>query len=188
MNEHKCKFCGAEAHYQTKGGSWICMPIWNKCPEVRKKFANKRIGNKPIRDYKAAYQNLPQETKDRMNWAKGKTSIEDPRIHEIDVETRINQLNNGELPNIQTFKLKNWLIKHGIKENKCEICGCSEWNGKPIICQLHHKDGNKHNNALDNLQMLCPNCHSQTETFTAKNYRRYKKYNINDDLSNAPLA
>ena len=92
-------------------------------------------------------------------------------------------LNENEFPNYQSFKLKNWLIKHGIKENKCEICGCSEWNGKPINCQLHHKDGNKHNNALDNLQMLCPNCHSQTETFTAKNKK--KKYNINE---NAALA
>jgi 5-methylcytosine-specific restriction endonuclease McrA len=48
-----------------------------------------------------------------------------------------------------------------------------EWNGKPIECALHHKDGNKHNNKIDNLEILCPNCHSQTDTYTAKNKGKY---------------
>lgn len=78
---------------------------------------------------------------------------------------------DGKFPNYQTFKLKNKLIKSGLKQNVCEICGISEWNGKPINIELHHKDGNKHNHSLDNLQMLCPNCHSQTETFRAKNIK-----------------
>lgn len=78
---------------------------------------------------------------------------------------------DGKFPNYQTFKLKNKLIKSGLKQNVCEICGISEWNGKPINMELHHKDGNKHNHSIDNLQMLCPNCHSQTETFKAKNIK-----------------
>lgn len=78
---------------------------------------------------------------------------------------------DGKFPNYQTFKLKNKLIEAGLKQNVCEICGISEWNGKPINMELHHKDGNKHNHSLDNLQMLCPNCHSQTETFRAKNIK-----------------
>ena len=61
---------------------------------------------------------------------------------------------------ISSSDLKNKLIKEGLKENKCEICGISEWQGKELICQLHHIDGNHYNNNLDNLQMLCPNCHS----------------------------
>lgn len=87
----------------------------------------------------------------------------------------VDGLNNGKFPNAQSYKLKNWLIRHGLKENKCECCGIDEWNGKPIKCSLHHKDGNKHNNKIDNLIILCPNCHSQTDTFAAKNYGRYKK-------------
>lgn len=86
----------------------------------------------------------------------------------------IDDLNNDKFSNYQTFKLKQWLLKNNLKENKCEICGISEWNNKPLNCQLHHIDGNKHNNKLENLQILCPNCHSQTETFTAKNYKKYK--------------
>lgn len=46
--------------------------------------------------------------------------------------------------------------------------------GKPIECQLHHKDGNKFNHSLDNLIILCPNCHSQTETFGFKQGKKYQ--------------
>lgn len=79
---------------------------------------------------------------------------------------------NGEHPEYQTFKLKNKLIKAGIKENKCECCGIKEWNGKSINMELHHIDGNRFNHSLSNLIMLCPNCHSQTETFRSKNIKK----------------
>lgn len=66
---------------------------------------------------------------------------------------------------IQSQKLKQKLVKEGILEDKCACCGLTEWNGKPIVLQLHHIDGNHNNNCLENLQILCPNCHSQTENF-----------------------
>lgn len=66
---------------------------------------------------------------------------------------------------VKTVFLKNKLLEAGLKENKCEICGLTEWQGKPLVCQLHHIDGDETNNCLDNLQMLCPNCHSQTENY-----------------------
>lgn len=69
----------------------------------------------------------------------------------------------------------------------CEICGISDWQGKPIVLQLDHIDGNADNNHEDNLRLLCPNCHTQTDTFGAKNrgngrlYRReYRKKNYTD--------
>ena len=73
----------------------------------------------------------------------------------------------------QSFKLKHRLYEEGLKENKCEICGISEWNGFPIKCQLDHIDGNKFNNALENLRIICPNCHSQTDNFGFKGGRKY---------------
>ena len=75
----------------------------------------------------------------------------------------------GLHPYYQTLKLKKRLMADGIKENKCEICGITEWNGKLLMMQLDHVDGNSHNHRLSNLRMTCPNCHSQTETFCGKN-------------------
>ena len=66
---------------------------------------------------------------------------------------------------IQTHKLKSKLIEAGLKENKCEMCGISMWAGRPLICQLHHINGDNTDNRLENLQMLCPNCHSQTDNY-----------------------
>ena len=75
----------------------------------------------------------------------------------------------GKHPYYQTLKLKKRLIKEGIKQNKCEDCGIDSWLGKPISIQLDHMDGNSHNHKLDNLRMRCPNCHSQTPTYSGKN-------------------
>lgn len=57
------------------------------------------------------------------------------------------------------------LIEEGIKENKCEVCGRSEWMGKPIPLELHHKDFDHYNNSLENLQILCSNCHMQAHNY-----------------------
>lgn len=60
---------------------------------------------------------------------------------------------------ISSHHLKIKLIKENIKKDECEVCGISEWQGKKLSLDLHHKDGNHYNNKLDNLQILCPNCH-----------------------------
>ena len=70
--------------------------------------------------------------------------------------------------NYNRTKLKDRLIQEGLKENKCEICGISEWLEKPISLQLHHINGIHNDNRLSNLQLLCPNCHSQTDNFGTK--------------------
>lgn len=51
---------------------------------------------------------------------------------------------------------------------ECENCYENTWQGQPIPLEVHHKDKNKHNNNLNNLKLLCPNCHSMTETFSFK--------------------
>lgn len=52
---------------------------------------------------------------------------------------------------------------------KCNCCGLTSWNGKSLTLEVNHKDGNAANNVLENLEFLCPNCHSQTETYKARN-------------------
>lgn len=61
--------------------------------------------------------------------------------------------------------LKRRLIKSKILKNKCSICGCSEWNGKPLKTILDHINGKNNDHRIENLRMLCPNCNSQQETF-----------------------
>lgn len=63
-----------------------------------------------------------------------------------------------------TFK-RTALIREGIKEEVCECCKLSEWMGKLIPLELHHKDFNHYNNSLDNLQILCANCHMQAHNY-----------------------
>lgn len=62
----------------------------------------------------------------------------------------------------------------------CNKCHLSEWLGKPISLELEHKDGNHQNNDRNNIELLCPNCHAQTDTYRGKNCRR--KHKISDDL------
>lgn len=61
------------------------------------------------------------------------------------------------------------LLYRKLKEYKCEVCGISEWNGNPLKLQLHHINGNHNDNRIENLQILCPNCHTQTDNFCGKN-------------------
>ena len=84
-----------------------------------------------------------------------------------------------------TNRLKERLIKEGIKKYKCENpeCGLSEWHGKPISLQLHHINGNHHDNRLENLQLLCPNCHSQTDTYAGKNANKEKTTTYSNNIS-----
>jgi Zn finger protein HypA/HybF involved in hydrogenase expression len=70
---------------------------------------------------------------------------------------------------IQSHKLKLRLIAEGLKQHKCECCGIKEWNNKPAPIELDHINGNHHDNRLENLRLLCPNCHAQTETYRGKN-------------------
>lgn len=62
---------------------------------------------------------------------------------------------------VKSHILKEKLIREGIKQHRCEICGFSEWMGQPIPLELHHRNRNHYDNNLDNLQILCPNCHAQ---------------------------
>jgi hypothetical protein len=81
-----------------------------------------------------------------------------------------------------TNNIKNKLFDSGIKENKCEECGLTEWNGKKISLHLDHINGDNLDHRIENIRILCPNCHSQTETYCKSKHKcssselRKKKY------------
>lgn len=65
--------------------------------------------------------------------------------------------------------LKKRLLAAGLKENVCERCGIRDWLGGPLSMALHHLNGFRLDNRLENLMLLCPNCHAQTPNFSGRN-------------------
>ncbi len=80
----------------------------------------------------------------------------------------LNDILSGKHPQYGSSKLRKRLIKEGIKEEECEICKIKIWMGKPVPLELDHIDGNNSNHKLENLRIICPNCHAQTSTHSCK--------------------
>lgn len=87
---------------------------------------------------------------------------------------KLEDIFEGKHKNYPTSKLHKRLIKECYKEEKCENCGLTEWQGTKIPLELHHIDGNRFNHHLSNLILLCPNCHALTGNFKSKNIKHYQ--------------
>jgi hypothetical protein len=107
-------------------------------------------------DRKELYKKLPQETKDRMNWARGK-------------QLTPNEVIFCENSSYSNEMVKQRIVVNNLIEYKCSKCGIEEWLGETIILDLDHINGNNRDNRLENLRYLCPNCHSQTDTYKGRN-------------------
>ena len=76
------------------------------------------------------------------------------------------------------LQIPHW-VKRYLREERgyaCEVCGISDHNGKHIVLEVDHIDGHHENNHPTNLRLICPNCHSQTDTYKAKNTGNGRKY------------
>lgn len=79
-------------------------------------------------------------------------------------------------------KIKTHLINNDIVKHVCSECNQPPiWNNKPLILQLDHINGNKYDNSIENLRLLCPNCHTQTDTFSCRKLRYAEYANVTED-------
>lgn len=115
-------------------------------------------------------------------WSKDKTVLDDQRLR----KDKSSELIFTENSNASPSYVRKLLIKRQLKQYKCEQCNITNiWNDKPISLQLDHINGNRKDHRLDNLRWLCPNCHSQTDTFCARNSN--KKSTSDEELEKALL-
>lgn len=105
-----------------------------------------------------------------QKWMAGKTVLQDPRVSKYTKEEIFSE--NSPASNSYIRKL---VLKNSLKAYRCEACEISNWKDQPINLQLDHINGNRKDNRLENLRWLCPNCHSQTPTFCARNVKN-KRY------------
>lgn len=96
-----------------------------------------------------------------QRWNKGKHNTEEVSLIPLELILQNNT-------NYSSHSLKLRLFESGLKEKKCEICGIETWHGNPITLEMHHINGDHYDNRLENLQILCPNCHSQTNNFRGR--------------------
>lgn len=77
--------------------------------------------------------------------------------------------------------VRRWYLQGQYTEYKCSICGLPPvWNEKELTLTLYHINGNNHDNRLENLRWICPNCDRQLDTFGAKNHKKTKKEKQNN--------
>ena len=142
--------CEQEANHVLKNGKNCCQPSFNSCSAIKKKNSD---------GLKKAHED-------------GKIPGFDNIQRQRSIDTKVNEAISIQFQNNSPANnpwVKRILIEKFDWKEECVSCGLgTEWNNKSIVLHLDHIDGNNRNNNFSNLRFLCPNCHSQTETYCGK--------------------
>lgn len=147
--------CGKDAVFQLKNGKQCCSKHPSGCSEL--KLKNSKGLSKAYEEGRKGYTYNPSSA-----WSKGKSLTPNSEIF------------------VENSKYSNELVKQRINkdnliEYKCSKCSIDSWQGETIVLDLDHINGNNRDHRLENLRYLCPNCHSQTDTFKGRNKNSGKK-------------
>lgn len=166
----KCEYgCNNEAKFITKQGKNICSKSWNSCPSNRNKNS---IGLKHCYDSNQRDVSLTDKEREKSIITKQ--------------QNQVNRFKNGESNTLSNHAIKKLLLREYFIDNKCVHCDLSEWQGQKLNLELDHIDGNNFNNDISNLRLLCPNCHSLTNTYCGKN-KNTGKTKVSDEILLASL-
>lgn len=147
-----CEYgCNGKAQFTLKNGRHCCSKRTSSCDGQKKKNSEntKKVYDEGKRlPASTVYQNLPEETKQRMNWNKGNYSN--------------TVFEHGGIGNHKAVLIQE-------RGHQCEDCELAEWKSQPIPLELEHSDGDNKNNIRENLKLLCCNCHALTPTWRGRN-------------------
>ncbi len=145
---NSCKECGRNLSYEKRHSSFCGYTCSNRGPRVAEdsRWSQCKTCDGKV-FFKRTYCSAACQQEDR---------------YEAEIKPKILR---GEVSEPST--LKRFLKRE--RGDNCAICTINTWNGLPLVLQLDHVDGDATNNQPANLRLLCPNCHSQTPTYTGKN-------------------
>jgi len=159
----KCEYgCEQEAKFINKRGKNVCSLIQQRCPATRirwHKTMELKRANGWIPAHRGKYKIVRGGKRQRLS---------DKEIFKIHDE-------NSPRALLRSDFLKRELLRRGFVSslNKCSSCKIEEWLDKPLLTDLHHKNGDDKDCRLENLEILCPNCHRYTDNYAiAKGNRR----------------
>jgi len=154
-----CEYgCGKEAHYVTSNKKHCCSSHYNKCEAIR------------IKKGKAIQKGYDNGS--RISPFTNEQRIKSREAYRQNIARKLDEY-FVKGPFRCRDSLKRKMVQDLNVPFECKECRVGQfYNNKPITLELHHIDGDKFNNELTNLQILCPNCHSQTPNHRFKNRKK----------------